>query len=168
MRTRPIIAVTVLTVSLGLSAALVGCSDDDAAPEVSMSASTSSTAPEPTTTSQPTTAPPTTATTAPPTTTVAPGSSIPPPSDGSATTPADAVAVWMVGQGYEYAGDCVSASLDTDIGKYCSRVVADRGTEVVYEIGPTFSEFTTYLLVRQEVSGWVVAETAPLGGAPPW
>ncbi len=164
MRTRPIIAVTVLTVSLGLSAALVGCSDDDPAPEVSMSASTSSTAPEPTTT---TTAPPTM--TAPPTTTtVAPGPSIPPPSDGSATTSFDAVAVWMVGQGYEYAGDCVSASLDTDIGKYCSRVVADRGTEVVYEIGPTFSEFTTYLLVRQEVSGWVVAETAPLGGAPPW
>jgi hypothetical protein len=79
------------------------------------------------------------------------------------------VALWVIGQGDEYAGDCAGTTPD-DIGKVCSSQIPGIGPDAVFAVGPTFSEFTTYLLLREEASGWYVVETAPAGGGapPPW
>jgi hypothetical protein len=78
------------------------------------------------------------------------------------------VALWVIGRGDDYAGDCATTSPATDIGKVCSTQIPGIGADAVFAVGPTFSEFTTYLLLSEEASGWYVAETASaLGGVPP-
>jgi hypothetical protein len=59
-----------------------------------------------------------------------------------------------------YAGPCETTDLSQDIGKTCSKVVEDRGGEVVLLVGETFSEFDSYVLVRAGDSGWLVVRTA--------
>lgn len=85
----------------------------------------------------------------------------PPPSpsqgiDGKAMR--EAIEAYLASKGLQYAGDCANTDLAEDVGKYCSHVVDDRGVEVVARIGPTFSEFEYYLLIRAD-QGWKVVRT---------
>jgi hypothetical protein len=161
-------------VVLAVVVALPACSDDEPAGETFLPVATTSTV-APSTTGPPSTTSSTVpATTGPPTTPPPPGPSVgptpPPPADERVATPQDAVALWVIAQGAQYAGDCAATSLDTDVGKVCSSQYSAAGADVVYIVGPTFSEFTTYLLVSEEASGWYVADTAPaeMGVPPPW
>jgi hypothetical protein len=61
--------------------------------------------------------------------------------------------------GASYAGDC-STTTPADIGADCSKFVASEGTLQAYMIGPTFSEFTDWVFVEQNQSGWI-----PVGSA---
>lgn len=85
-------------------------------------------------------------------------------------TPEGAIRAWMAKQGYAYAGDCRTTHLEKDVGKYCSSLFERQVGQRVYVTGPTFSEFTTYLLVTQSSSGWRVTATAKDDGTspPPW
>lgn len=87
-----------------------------------------------------------------------------------AATPAEAIGIWMDDEGYTYAGECATTDLETDIGKYCSSLCEDRGDERIYKIGPTFSEYTTWLLLEKSDAKWRVVDTAPDTGTapPPW
>jgi hypothetical protein len=76
----------------------------------------------------------------------------------------------MARRGYAYAGDCGTTRLETDVGKYCSSLFEKRGSRRIYSVGPTFSEYTTWLLLKESSGTWRVAATAPDTGAapPPW
>lgn len=76
----------------------------------------------------------------------------------------------MATQGFIYAGSCEDTTIEDDIGKYCSSLCEDRGNQQIHKIGPTFSEYTTWLLLQQSGDGWSVVDTAKdTGTAPaPW
>ncbi len=76
----------------------------------------------------------------------------------------------MTRHGHEYAGECATTTLEDDIGKFCSTRCVDRGDRKVYGIGPTFSEYTTWLLVERHEGGWLDVDTARHNGTepPPW
>ena len=82
-------------------------------------------------------------------------------------TPEGAIRAWMAKQGYAYAGDCSTTRLETDAGKYCSSLFKLQVGQRIYGIGPTFSEFTTYLLLTESSGGWRVTATAKDDGTSP-
>jgi hypothetical protein len=84
---------------------------------------------------------------------------------------AKAIAVWVEGYGEQYAGDCATTNVETDAGKYCSSLQEDRGDSVIYIIGPTFSEYDTWLLLERVDGDWVVSDWAEVVAeemVPPW
>jgi hypothetical protein len=130
----------------------------------------SATAPEPV---GPSSQPPRSATPATPATPAAPQT--PAASGGTAEptpkapreivgTVEEALAAWLADEGVEYAGPCEGTELPDDVGRYCSRVVEERETAVVVMIGPTFSEFTVYLLIERTDRGWTVVRSADVPG----
>lgn len=66
-----------------------------------------------------------------------------------------------------YAGDCAATESPRDIGKVCSKYIAQRGSMRAYLIGRTFSEFSSWVFVEQKRDGWVVVATTPLDFAAP-
>jgi hypothetical protein len=71
----------------------------------------------------------------------------------------------------EYAGDCSATTLEEDAGKMCSSFYGGGGSQLVYAVGPTFSEFGEWLLLEQQADGtWLVVDTGPVGAdmEPPW
>ena len=64
-------------------------------------------------------------------------------------TAEETIAAYLRSSGHEYAGDCRDTNLTEDAGKYCSVMHEDRGATRIYETGPTFSEFDTWLLLQQ-------------------
>ena len=87
-----------------------------------------------------------------------------------AASPEKAIEVWLTGEGFAYAGDCATATIEADLGKYCSSLCEDRGEQQVFRIGPTFSEYTIWLLLEESDGSWRVTETARDTGPapPPW
>lgn len=85
-------------------------------------------------------------------------------------TPAAAIEAWMEGQGFVYAGECASTTIEDDVGKHCSSLCEDLGDRQVHKEGMTFSEYTTWLLVERQNGTWRVTDTADdTGTAPaPW
>jgi hypothetical protein len=82
-------------------------------------------------------------------------------------TPEDAIRAYLLGEGYEYAGDCATASLDTDIGKWCSaaRDPADADDSRQFGVGPTFAEFVEELTVERGGDGqWRVTAATGVPG----
>lgn len=73
----------------------------------------------------------------------------------------------MTGQGYIYAGDCATTTIEDDLGKHCSSLCEDLGDRQVYKIGPTFSEYTTWLLLERSGGVWRVTDTAKDTGTGP-
>ena len=61
-------------------------------------------------------------------------------------TAEEAIAAYLRSSGHEYVGDCGDTNLTHDAGKYCSVMHEDRGATRIYETGPSFSEFDTWLL----------------------
>ncbi len=102
--------------------------------------------------------------------TTLPGASTSTTSESGATTPAEAIEVWMDGQGFVYAGECASTTIEDDAGKHCSSLCEDRGDSQIHKEGMTFSEYTTWLLLERENGMWRVTDTAEdTGTAPaPW
>jgi hypothetical protein len=80
----------------------------------------------------------------------------PPPASVGAQV--KAVAAFIEGYGEQYAGDCESTNIDTDVGKYCSKLWEDRGDSAIYIIGLTFSEFDTWLLLEKTGGDWAVSD----------
>lgn len=85
----------------------------------------------------------------------------------------DAIRQQVEQNGGVYAGDCASTRSPEDVGKICSKLVAERDSERAYLTGRTFSEFDTWVFVQQTPAGWNVAATAPLDffdttGTIPW
>lgn len=145
-------------------------------PTTSTSATTTGTAAPTSTTGAPTTTTPTTTPTKSPAAPTSKLTSQPTPKPTSAkpaagaATPAGAIGVWMAKKGFTYAGDCATTTLEDDIGKHCSSLCKDLGDKRIYKIGPTFSEYTTWLLLKKSSGGWLVTATAPDTGTapPPW
>lgn len=113
---------------------------------------------------------PTSATTPPtgPEPTAAPASESPPatpttPVSEPEPTPEAALEAWFADQDQRYAGDCSSTDIETDVGAYCSVLERESGRDRVYKVGPTFSEFTTWVVVRAVGDGWSVVGTASVG-----
>jgi hypothetical protein len=64
----------------------------------------------------------------------------------------------------EYAGDCSTTTVDEDVGKVCSSFNGGSGSQLVYLVGITFSEFGEWLLLEQQADGtWLVTDTRPAG-----
>lgn len=105
-----------------------------------------------------------------PSTTAAPTATTSTSSQSGAATPAEAIEVWMDGQGFVYAGECATTTIEDDLGKYCSSLCEERGTSQIHKIGPTFSEYTTWLLLERSGGVWSLTDTAEdTGTAPaPW
>jgi len=79
-----------------------------------------------------------------------------------ATMPESLVREVVELDGAVYAGDCSDTVSPRDIGKTCSKVVAERSDVRAYLIGRTFSEFSRWVFVRRGRDGWRAAGTAPL------
>jgi hypothetical protein len=71
--------------------------------------------------------------------------------------------VFFEDNGFEYAGDCASASLDTDVGAYCTSIWDDTVDSKIYRAGLTFSEYDTWLLVSRlgARDDWTLVDFAP-------
>ena len=68
-------------------------------------------------------------------------------------TPELAIQPYLADYGVDYVGDCSVADLNRDVGKYCSQLYEDRGGELLYLVGPTFSEAEAWILVEQHNDG---------------
>jgi hypothetical protein len=82
-----------------------------------------------------------------------------------------AIAVWVEEYGEQYAGDCETTDIETDVGKYCSTLWEDRGDSAIYAIGLTFSELGFWVLLEQIDGDWVVSDWADVVAeemVPPW
>jgi len=99
----------------------------------------------------------TTTTTTPPVTTT---------EGGGQGTPDAAIGAWMAARGLHYVGECAKATMSQGAGSHCSTLRANRSDVMIFEAGPIFSEYTTWLLVRRFASGWAVVDSAPTGTAP--
>jgi hypothetical protein len=118
-------------------------------------------------TPKPTLSPKSTPTPAP---TVTPAEEVEPPAV-SHEAQVKAVAVWVEDSGEQYAGDCATTNVETDVGKYCSQLWEDRGDSAIYVIGRTFSEFGFWVLLERADGDWVVSDWAEVAGeemVPPW
>jgi hypothetical protein len=82
----------------------------------------------------------------------------PPP----AATPQEALRLAVESWGERYAGICEAARSPEDIGKVCSRFVAEQGGFRAYLIGQTFSEYTTWVFIRSVGRQWEFVRSAPL------
>jgi hypothetical protein len=80
----------------------------------------------------------------------------------AAPTAEEALRRHVEGEGGAYASDCAATRSPRDLGKVCSRFIAERDGLRAYLIGRTFSEFSTWVFVEQTSAGWRVAATAPL------
>jgi hypothetical protein len=82
-----------------------------------------------------------------------------------APTAEAAVALAAAGSGSGYAGDCAATRSPDDIGKACSKSVAQRGNARAYLIGRTFSEFSAWVFVQQNAAGWQLIGTQHFDGS---
>ncbi len=80
----------------------------------------------------------------------------------AATSAEDAVRLLIESQGATYAGDCAATRSPQDIGKVCSKLIDTRGDVRAYITGRTFSEFSEWVFVQQDSTGWRTLATAPL------
>ena len=80
----------------------------------------------------------------------------------AAASPAQAVSTFIEADGGAFAGPCEETVSPRDIGKVCARFVEERDGVRAYLIGRTFSEFSTWVFVRQGSAGWSLAGSAPL------
>lgn len=83
------------------------------------------------------------------------------------STPEEAVCAVVAAMDGVYAGDCAATVSPRDIGKVCSKFIAQRGALRAYLIGRTFSEFSTWVFVERQPAGWVALTTVPLDFASP-
>jgi hypothetical protein len=88
-------------------------------------------------------------------------------------TPEAAIGAFVQATGDEYAGLCEQTRSPADIGKVCSKLIEQRGTVQAHLIGRTFSEFSTWVFVTPQDSGWTVLGTETLdfldtSGSIPW
>jgi hypothetical protein len=130
-------------------ASLVGGCGDDGSDDAGETGGTTTTVVTtvPSTTAPTTTAPPASTTT----TTIAP------------VSVEEALATFVFADGMPYAGDCATTDLEEDVGAWCTILDEDRGTTRIYGAGPTFSEYTTWLLLEEGPDGWAVIDSASAG-----
>jgi hypothetical protein len=64
-----------------------------------------------------------------------------------------------------YSGDCVNAVSPQDVGKLCSKFVAQSGDLRAYLVGRTFSEFGQWVFIRQSAGGWQPLAAVPFDGS---
>lgn len=73
-----------------------------------------------------------------------------------------------------FSGNCAEARRPNDIGKVCYTLRGQRGDMQAYELGPTFSEFTMLVIVRQKGASWEIVKvenrdpTQPAVPGIPW
>ncbi len=70
----------------------------------------------------------------------------------------DVIGAWVrANRNVDYVGDCSKAQAGVDVGKLCSALAGSRGTTRAYTLGPTFSEFTSTMLIQEGADvGWMV------------
>ncbi|MBP1704582.1 MAG: hypothetical protein H6Q36_321 [Chloroflexi bacterium] len=140
--------------------AAAGSTASAAPPPTEIAAATPSTWAEtaaPATPPEPT---PTPARTEPPTRTLPPSPSLP---VNVGETPAEAVGLFLVQNGVEFAGICASVDPATaPEGAYCADLFEERLAEQVWRAGPVASEPDVWLLVDLTEMGWAVAGYAPM------
>ena len=73
-------------------------------------------------------------------------------------TAEDVISGWVrENRSVDYIGECSKAKPGVDVGKLCSTLVGQRGRNRAYTLGPTFSEYTSTLLMEEDASaGWLV------------
>jgi hypothetical protein len=83
--------------------------------------------------------------------------------DGAAgPQPEDAIARYVKARGESFAGSCGAATSPGDLHKQCSQYVANNGTQHAYLLGPTFSQFTTWVFLEEHADGWALVRAMPM------
>jgi hypothetical protein len=80
----------------------------------------------------------------------------------AAPTAEAAVGLVVAGFGTAYAGDCAATRSPDDIGKACSKFVAEQAGVRAYLAGRTFSEYRVWIFVQQNAAGWQLVDTQSL------
>jgi hypothetical protein len=73
----------------------------------------------------------------------------------------DAVQLGVERLGLPYAGSCSTAHSPDDLGKTCSKLVAQQGDRRAYVVGRTFAEFDEWMFVDQTPTGWLPVTVVP-------
>ncbi len=73
----------------------------------------------------------------------------------------------------QFVADCSKADVSRDAGKVCAAFRGDRGNQRAYVIGPTFSEFSQWVILEEKSGQYTVvsitnlnADTAAVPGVP--
>ncbi len=82
--------------------------------------------------------------------------------DQAAPSPDAAVARFVEEGGGRFAGPCEHTRSPEDLGKVCARFIEERDGVHAYLSGRTFSEFTTWVFVKQTGAGWTAFHSVPL------
>ena len=80
----------------------------------------------------------------------------------AAATPEAALAAAVQLDGGRFAGACNQTRAPDDIGAMCSTLVGERGSLRAYLLGRTFSEFDTWVFLKDDGSRWTVLVRVPL------
>ncbi len=64
--------------------------------------------------------------------------------------------------GAEYAGECAAATVEEDVGKYCTNKLGEREGVHAYVLGLTFSEFSELVMLQERAGAWQIVETLPI------
>lgn len=80
----------------------------------------------------------------------------------AAVSPEQAVRTAVEARGEAYAGDCTASVSPADVGKICTRLVAERDGQRAYLAGRTFSEFNRWIFVARDGGEWLVQYEEPL------
>jgi hypothetical protein len=86
-----------------------------------------------------------------------------------ATAPEAALAQFVATLTLPFAGPCDATQSPRDVGRLCSRFVAERAPDGMqaYLIGRTFSEFTTWVFVAMRGGSWIVVADVVLDDTGP-
>jgi len=88
-------------------------------------------------------------------------------SSTSSTSAEGAVALTVSALGRGYAGDCAATVSPDDLGRICSKFVAQQGNVRAYMVGQAFSEFSEWVFVEQVSTGWYPLSTSPFDDSSP-
>ncbi len=63
-----------------------------------------------------------------------------------------------------FVARCEDGQRPDDVGKQCARLHSERGGQLAYQLGPTFSEFTRLFILEQQNGIWTIVHEETYSG----
>jgi len=80
------------------------------------------------------------------------------PTPTASTPPDEALRLYVQRRTQQsFVADCDDARRPDDVGKQCARLRGERNGLLAYELGPTFGEYTTLIILERAGGSWTIA-----------